>query len=105
MKNQLKQLYKVDPNQLFELKTKFIKELSSGIEYLTGPYSSIISVLVPGNKKAKQIENQLKEGGVFAKAILQPTVAEGTERLRICLHNFNKEADVIKLAKILNQSI
>jgi 8-amino-7-oxononanoate synthase len=41
----------------------------------------------------------------FVKAILSPTVKEGSERLRICFHDFNTLKEVNLLIAILNKTI
>ena len=56
--------------------------------------SAIHSAIIPGNEKVKNIASQLQEKGFEVKAILSPTVPEGQERLRFCLHSFNKEEDM-----------
>jgi len=66
----------------------------------TGPIQSII---IPGNDRAKQVSAQLEEDGFYAKAILYPTVPRGSERIRICIHSFNTEEQVIALANKLNE--
>ena len=56
--------------------------------------SSIQSAIIPGNENAKNIAKQLQEQGFNVKAILSPTVPEGQERLRICLHSYNSEEEI-----------
>jgi 8-amino-7-oxononanoate synthase len=56
--------------------------------------SAIQSAIIPGNEKVKTIANQLQEKGFDVKAILSPTVPEGQERLRICLHSYNTASEI-----------
>jgi 8-amino-7-oxononanoate synthase len=56
--------------------------------------SAIQSAIIPGNDKVKTIANQLQEKGFDVKAILSPTVPEGQERLRICLHSYNTQEEI-----------
>lgn len=56
--------------------------------------SSIHSAIIPGNEKVKHIATQLQEKGFEVKAILSPTVPEGQERLRFCLHSYNTEKEM-----------
>jgi len=51
--------------------------------------SAIQSAILPGNDCVKQLAFQLQQKGFDVKAILSPTVPEGQERLRICLHSYN----------------
>ena len=63
--------------------------------------SSIQSAIIPGNENAKNTAKQLQSQGFNVKAILSPTVPEGQERLRICLHSYNTETEIMKLLKAL----
>ena len=56
--------------------------------------SAIQSAIIPGNEKVKTIANQLQEKGFDVKAILSPTVPEGQERLRFCLHCYNSQEEI-----------
>ncbi|SEO47661.1 aminotransferase class I/II-fold pyridoxal phosphate-dependent enzyme [Flavobacterium sinopsychrotolerans] len=56
--------------------------------------SAIQSAIIPGNEKVKSIANQLQEKGFDVKAILSPTVSEGQERLRFCLHSYNSPEEI-----------
>lgn len=56
--------------------------------------SAIHSAIIPGNEKVKHISSQLQEKGFEVKAILSPTVPEGQERLRFCLHSYNSEQEI-----------
>jgi len=63
--------------------------------------SAIHSCIISGNECVKNISERLKGQGFDVKAILSPTVPEGKERLRICLHSFNTEAEIEKAIKHL----
>ena len=56
--------------------------------------SAIQCAIIPGNEKVKNIAFQLQQKGFDVKAILSPTVPEGQERLRLCLHSFNTEKEI-----------
>ena len=62
--------------------------------------SAIQCAVVPGNENVKSIAKQLQDQGFNVKAILSPTVPEGQERLRICLHSYNSEEEI---STLLNQ--
>ena len=66
-----------------ELKSKWIKS-----------ESPIQCFLVPGIKEAKYLEKQLQENGLNIRAILHPTVEEGKERIRVCIHSFNTGEEI-----------
>ncbi|SFR54454.1 aminotransferase class I/II-fold pyridoxal phosphate-dependent enzyme [Maribacter stanieri] len=57
--------------------------------------------IVAGSKKVKQVSKKLIDKGFNVKAILSPTVPEGQERLRICLHSFNSKEEIGLLVKLL----
>lgn len=63
--------------------------------------SAIHCCLVSGNARVKEVSEKLSKNGFDVKPILSPTVPEGKERLRICLHSFNKEVEIEKLVKLL----
>ena len=59
--------------------------------------SAIQCAIIPGNQKVKNIASQLQEKGFDVKAILSPTVPEGQERLRFCLHSYNSKEEITSL--------
>lgn len=63
--------------------------------------TAIQSYLVPGNENVRKKAKLLQEAGFLAKPIVYPTVAKGTERIRITLHAQQKETDIIKLIRLL----
>lgn len=56
--------------------------------------SPIQSVLVAGNERSLFVAESLRALGFDVRAIRKPTVAEGTERLRITLHAYNTHLEV-----------
>jgi 8-amino-7-oxononanoate synthase len=64
--------------------------------------SAIQSAIIPGNQKVKNIANQLQGKGFDVKAILSPTVPEGQERLRFCLHTFNSKEEISEVLRLLS---
>jgi 8-amino-7-oxononanoate synthase len=73
------------------------------IDNKTHSNSSIQTLIVPGNTNAKLISSKLQRIGFDIRPILSPTVQEGKERLRICLHTFNTDSDIVNLASELEQ--
>jgi 8-amino-7-oxononanoate synthase len=67
--------------------------------------SAIQCAIIPGNEKVKAIANQLQENGFDVKAILSPTVPEGQERLRFCLHSYNSEKEISEVLQLLSKLI
>jgi 8-amino-7-oxononanoate synthase len=64
--------------------------------------SAIQSAIIPGNEKVKFIANQLQKKGFDVKAILSPTVPEGQERLRFCLHSYNSKQEISEVLGLLS---
>jgi 8-amino-7-oxononanoate synthase len=67
--------------------------------------SAIQCAIIPGNEKVKSIAANLQENGFDVKAILSPTVPEGQERLRFCLHSYNSEEEISKVLQLLSNFV
>jgi 8-amino-7-oxononanoate synthase len=67
--------------------------------------SAIQCLLLNSNEKAKQVATQLQSTGLDVRAILSPTVAQGTERIRICLHAYNTVSEITLLTNTINELI
>ncbi len=67
--------------------------------------SPIQSLMISGSKKVREIA-QLLQGKKFdVKPIVAPTVEEGKERIRICIHAFNSVEEIVSLAQTLNKIV
>lgn len=92
--------------------TKEISKLHENIAYfiskekqfknLIKSNSAIQCLLVGDNNLADELESILANNNIYAKAIKSPTVKEGTERIRICLHAFNTKEEIDLLIKVLS---
>lgn len=67
--------------------------------------SPIQAVIIPDNEQLKALKNALSDHGFLTYAIFSPTVKEDTERLRICVHTFNKTNDIIDLTQTIKNFI
>ena len=65
--------------------------------------SSIQCIVLKSNKKAQKAAMDLQISGFDVRPILRPSVAAGAERIRICLHSFNRESDVSSIAETINR--
>lgn len=65
----------------------------------------IQAVICPGNTEVMQLASHLQENNFAILPIRYPTVPQGEERLRICLHSFNTNEEIDKLLKVLVASI
>jgi len=86
---------------LLDQKVQVYRESSADLQHRTTSSSSIQTVILPGNENAKNTALKLQQEGFDVRAILPPTVPPGSERLRICLHSFNEDEQIIKLTKQL----
>ncbi|MGD1843436.1 MAG: aminotransferase class I/II-fold pyridoxal phosphate-dependent enzyme [Thermonemataceae bacterium] len=57
---------------------------------------------VGGNQTTKQLAQVLQKQCFAIKAILAPTVREGEEIIRICLHTFNSNEEIYQLIQTIN---
>lgn len=64
--------------------------------------SPVQCIVVPGNQRVKKLAQYLNDEGFDVRPILSPTVAEGKERLRICIHSFNTKKEINQLVESLN---
>ena len=98
----------------FKIRTNPVTELRKNINYFNSEVnrlglsdvfvrsdSAIHCCIVPGNEKVKILSVILGDKEYDVKPILSPTVPKGTERLRICLHDFNTTYDISKVLKII----
>jgi len=95
-------------------KTKEINKIHHNINLFKSLYKSLAliqsnspiqSVVIGGNEKTKELARKLQENGFDIRPILHPTVAKGSERIRICLHSFNSKEEIIQLAEKLKELI
>ena len=67
--------------------------------------SAIQSAIVPGNENVKRLAKQLQDKGFDVKPILSPTVPEGQERLRFCIHSYNSEQEINQILELLRNFV
>lgn len=73
---------------------------STGNYFLSN--SGAIKILVtPGNDNAKRLAKVIQGEGFDVRPILSPTVKEGQERIRICLHTFNTINEIDQLIELI----
>ncbi len=65
--------------------------------------SAIQCILLNSNERAKETALQLQNNGLDVRAILSPTVQQGSERIRICLHAFNTTGEILLLTDTINK--
>ncbi len=65
--------------------------------------SAIQNVIIPGNANVKELSHFLQHHQFDCRSILAPTVKEGSERIRICLHTFNTDQEISELNHVLGE--
>ncbi len=60
---------------------------------------------IPGNDRVKQVATALQEQGFDVRPIMSPTVKEGQERLRVCLHTYNTADDITRLLQAIKKQL
>ena len=67
--------------------------------------SAIHCCLVPGNTRVKEMALRLQKSNFDVRPILSPTVPEGKERLRFCLHSYNTSEEISGAISLLAKEI
>jgi 8-amino-7-oxononanoate synthase len=88
--------------RLSQLISVFKKALSDSSFTILPSDTPVQSVIIRGNDEAKRVAGLLQDAGFDVRPILSPTVVRGTERIRIGLHSFNTEEEIIRLATSLS---
>ncbi len=88
----------VEERQLLNKLIRQFQEARSRFKLLRSE-TPIQVIIIPGNAEVKKEALSLQSKKLDIRPILYPTVAKGTERLRIVLHAFNNEEE---LAQIIN---
>jgi len=87
-----------DNIQYFKIKYSRLQLNDSFVE----SNSAIQSCIISGNSTVKKCGAVLQEKGFDVRPILSPTVQEGQERLRFCIHSYNTHQDIDKVLNLLS---
>ena len=103
----------INASYLELIKTNTIKKLheniahfkseirKNGLEsYFINSNSAIHSAIIRGNQAAKLVAHEIHNQGFDVKAILSPTVPNGKERLRFCIHSYNSREEISEVLKV-----
>ena len=94
---------KLNISYLIDLFNQSIKGVS-GVQQIGGE-SPILGVVIAGNEQVRAVAVAMQNEGFDVRPIVSPTVPKGTERIRICLHEFNTEDEVKGLIASLEKAI
>ncbi|MEH3115987.1 aminotransferase class I/II-fold pyridoxal phosphate-dependent enzyme [Pedobacter terrae] len=96
-------LSKIDHQLIHQKITLFRKALKENHIKTLSSESAIQGILFSSNEATKQAAANLQSKGFDVRAILSPTVALGKERLRICVHTYNTDEEIISLVNYLKE--
>ncbi|MDH5365707.1 MAG: pyridoxal phosphate-dependent aminotransferase family protein [Cyclobacteriaceae bacterium] len=82
----------------------FNKLFSSSLER-TKSESAIQSILISDNIRVKSIAKYINKCGYDVRPILSPTVKQGQERIRICLHRYNSKGEIEGMLNALKEGM
>ena len=68
-------------------------------------HSAIHCAIISGNDRVKEAASTLQKKGYDVRPILSPTVLNGEERLRICLHAYNTKDEIAGLLTAISEWI
>jgi len=67
--------------------------------------SPIQALIIPGNEEVCSVASALQSQGFDVRPVMSPTVADGEERIRICLHRHNSDSDILALCSAINKIV
>ncbi len=91
-------------HQVFNNVSYYLENFEKKLKYKFSKTPSkhpIQTIMTPGNDYARTLSAYLISKGFDVRPILSPTVKEGEERLRICLHSFNSSDEISGLVDTL----
>lgn len=90
-------LIESDQKDVLQNNISYFYSKTNTIKAMIKSQSAIHSLVVGSNEKADLLEKKLALKNIYAKAIKSPTVKEGTERVRFCIHAYNtkQETDLL----------
>lgn len=101
--------------KLLEQSKETVKKISDIIAYFRSRInkadnwidstSAIQSLVVPGNDNVKRVALAIQAHDMDVRPIMSPTVAEGKERIRVCLHAYNTGSEIDELLSVINNEL
>lgn len=89
------------PKLMADKVSLFKNAIAGNSSRLISGRSAIQSIIIGGNEQTRNAAKYLQGEGFDIRPILSPTVEAGKERLRICIHTFNTDQDIINLSSSL----
>lgn len=91
-------------NEIISFFTSEIKRLELSPFFIESQ-SAIHCAVIPGNERVKNISSVLQQHNFDVKAILSPTIPQGQERLRFCLHAYNTPRQITTVLELLKVTL
>ncbi len=82
---------------ILKQKIELFRNQSQNLRNKIDSTSAIQAIVIPGNERVRRVASDLQQQGFDVRPILSPTVPEGFERLRICLHVYNTDDEIKQL--------
>lgn len=96
-------LIETNQQELLQDNVAYFYSKSASIKKMIKSQSAIHSLVVGSNEVANALEKFLVSKNIYVKAIKSPTVKEGTERVRFCVHAYNTKQEIDVLIAALNE--
>lgn len=96
-------LIETNEKDVLQSNIAYLSTKASKIKNYNNSQSAISCFITGSNEGADRLEKELAEKNIYAKSIKSPTVKEGTERVRFCLHSYNTKQEIDLLVEILEQ--
>jgi 8-amino-7-oxononanoate synthase len=90
---------------LLKKKIRLFQEYLSSIPNIQIMEGPVQSILIPGQTAVRKASLELEAMNIKVYPIVSPTVAPGTERLRICLHTYNTDQEIGQLCQFLQHTL
>jgi len=81
---------------------EYFRSSYDGPELISDERSSIQIIEIGNVESTRELADKIQGMGIAIKPIYSPTVAEGRERLRICIHSFNTKEEIEALTAALD---
>lgn len=82
----------------------YFRKRIAGEKGFTSSPSQIQAFVTSDKRKATNLASILQSADFDVRPILPPTVREGTERLRLCVHNYNTEKEIDQLIELISKN-
>jgi 8-amino-7-oxononanoate synthase len=92
---------KNNASNILQIKIQLYQTKMKSFTNRTLSSSAIQTLILPGNENVRAASETLIKFGFDVRPIMSPTVQKEKERLRICLHSFNSDAEITRLCEVL----